>query len=98
MKLKDQIRSLLPSTYSIICPFGLSYLHYNGFVDRPQAVVNEMLELFPIFAVENGKLIPLEKVKSPRNVIGFFQEFLDEFEQLNQITFIQSALPNYQRK
>jgi DegV family protein with EDD domain len=95
-EVERQIRSILPSTYSIICPAGLSYLYFNGFVDQSQAVVNEMLGLFPIFAIENGKLIPLEKVKSSRNAVGFFQEFLDEFEQLSHIAFIQSALSTYQ--
>jgi len=95
-EVERQIRSILPSTYSILCPAGLSYLFYNGFVDHSQAVVNEMLGLFPIFAIENGKLIPLEKVKSSRNAIGFFQEFLDEFEQLSHIAFIQSALSSFQ--
>ena len=95
-EVERQIRSILPSTYSILCPAGLSYLYYNGFVDYSQAIVNEMLGLFPIFAIENGKLIPLEKVKSSRNAIGFFQEFLDEFEQLSHIAFIQSALSTYQ--
>jgi len=95
-EVERQIRSILPSTYSILCPVGLSYLYYNGFVDHAQAVVNEMLGLFPIFAIENGKLIPLEKVKSSRNAVGFFQEFLDEFEQLSHIAFIQSALSTYQ--
>jgi DegV family protein with EDD domain len=95
-EVERQIRSILPSTYSIICPAGLSYLYYNGFVDSGQALINEMLGLFPIFAIENGKMIPLEKVKSSRNAIGFFQEFLDEFEQLSHIAFIQSALSSYQ--
>ncbi|MCE1254491.1 MAG: DegV family EDD domain-containing protein [Anaerolineae bacterium] len=90
------IRSILPSIYTIICPVGLSYLHYNGFVDKAQALVNEMLGLLPIFSIENGKLIPLEKVKNSRNVIGFLQEFLDEFDQLNMIAIIQSSLPEFQ--
>jgi DegV family protein with EDD domain len=96
LEIERQIRSILPSIYSIVSPSGLSYLYYNGFVDKAQGVINEMLGLYPIFTIENGKLIPLEKVKSPRNAIGFFQEFLDEFEQLNYIAFIQSALPQFQ--
>jgi DegV family protein with EDD domain len=95
-EIERLVRSVLPSTYAVICPVGLSYLYYNGFVDQGQALVNEMLGLFPIFSIENGKLIPLEKVKNSRNVVGFFQEFLDEFEQLSQISFMQSALPSFQ--
>lgn len=96
LEIERQIRSIIPSIYSIICPAGLSYLYYNGYIDQGQAIVNELLGLFPIFAFENGNLAPLEKVKNSRNVIGFFQEFLDEFEHLQHIAFIQSALPNFQ--
>jgi len=86
------VRSMVPHIYAVICAPGLSYLHYSGFLDRAQASVGEMLGLFPIFAFEEGQLTPLEKVRNHRQVLDFFQEFLEEFDQLQYVSFLQSAI------
>ncbi len=86
------VRSLVPHIYAVICTPGLTYLHASGFLDRAQAGVGEMLGLYPIFAIEEGRLTPLEKMRNHRQVLDFFQEFLEEFEQLQYIAFLQSAL------
>ena len=85
------VRSLIPHIYAVLCTPGLTYLHYSGFLDQAQAGVGEMLGLYPIFSIEEGKLTPLEKVRNHRQVLDFFQEFLEEFDQLQHIAFLQSA-------
>lgn len=90
------LRSLIPHIYMIFCTPGLSYLARAGFVDRAQAAVGEMLGLLPIFTLEEGKLSPLEKVRTHRNALDFFQEFLDEFDNLKHIALLQSVTPNQQ--
>lgn len=85
------IRSLIPRTYSVFCPQGLSYLYYNGFIDHAQAMVSEMLGLFPLFVMEEGRLSPLEKVRNHRHVVDYFIEFIDEFDALQHIALLQSA-------
>lgn len=90
------VRSLIPKIYAVFSIPGLSYLHYNGFVDQAQAFVSEMLGLFTIFSLEEGRLSPIEKVRNHRHVIDFFQEFLDEFDCLHHIALLQSAPANPQ--
>jgi DegV family protein with EDD domain len=94
--IEYMIRSLISHTYGVFCTPSLSYLHYNGFVDLGQATVTEMLSLFPIFAVEEGKLTPMEKLRNHRQTVTYFQEFLDEFDHLQFIGLVQSAPPNQQ--
>jgi DegV family protein with EDD domain len=97
-EIDRKIRSIIPYLFTVICTPGLSYLQSNGFVDLGQAVIGEMLGLYPIFALENGKLTSLEKVRSQRHAIVFFQEFLDEFEQMEHIAIIkneQDAFENH---
>jgi DegV family protein with EDD domain len=89
-----RVRSMIPHIYSVLCTPAMSYLHYSGFLDRAQASVGELLGIYPIFAVEEGQLTPLEKVRNHRQVLDFFQEFLEEFDQLQHIAFIQSAVSN----
>jgi DegV family protein with EDD domain len=88
------VRSFLPHIYAIFCTPGLTYLYGSGFLDRAQATVGEMLGIYPIFAIEEGHLSPLEKVRNHRQVLDFFQEFLEEFDQLQYIAFLQSAIGN----
>jgi DegV family protein with EDD domain len=86
------VRTMIPHIYAVVCTPGLSYLNISGFLDRAQAMVGEMLGLFPLFTIEEGHLSPLEKVRNHRQVIDFFQEFLEEFDQLQSISFVQCAI------
>jgi len=85
------VRSMIPHIYAVVCTPGLTYLNLSGFLDRAQAMVGEMLGLYPLFTIEEGHLSPLEKVRNHRQVIDFFQEFLEEFDQLESIAFVQCA-------
>lgn len=96
VEIERQVRSLIPHIYAVFCTPGLSYLAYAGYVDHAQAAIGEMLGLLPLFALEEGKLTPLEKVRTHRNALDFFQEFLDEFDSLQHIALLQSVLPNQQ--
>ena len=88
-----QVRRLIPHTYTLLCPPGLTYLHRAGILDHAQAAIGEMLNLYPLFTIEEGSLTPIEKVRNYRGVMDFFQEFLGEFDALRQIAFLQGA-PN----
>ncbi len=90
------VRRLISQIYAIVCTPCLSYLYKAGFVDQSQALVGEMLGLQPLFALEEGHLTPLEKVRNHRQVLDSFQEFLDEFESLQHIGLVQNISPNSQ--
>jgi DegV family protein with EDD domain len=89
------IRSLMPISYSLICTPNTTYLSANNLLDNTQALISDMLGLYPIFTLEEGILAPLEKVRSPRHAISFFQEFLDEFDNLRHIVFVQGSQMNF---
>jgi DegV family protein with EDD domain len=95
VQVERMVRGLVPLTYSLICTQNLSYLYFNGFADQTQSIISEMLGLLPIFALEEGQITTVEKVKSHRHAISYFQEFLDEFTHLQHISFLQSAKPNF---
>ena len=88
------IRGLSHRTYLLLCTPNLSYLCSNKFVDHGQATVGEMLGILPIFAMEEGELVPVEKKRNPRHVIVHFQEFIDEFDEFDHIALVQSATLN----
>ena len=90
VEIERKVRYLIPFIYTVFCIPGLSYLFNHNFVDKGQAVVTELLGLVPIFALENGKLTSLEKVRNLKQAMVFLQEFLDEFEQTEHIGFIKA--------
>ncbi len=96
IEVEHLVRSLIPRIYAIFCTPGLSYLSQANIVDHSQAIVGEMLGLLPLFALEEGHLTPLEKLRNHRQVLDSFQEFLDEFEHLQHIALVQSVNPNSQ--
>jgi DegV family protein with EDD domain len=89
VEIERKLHFLIPFIYSVFCIPGLSYLHSNGFIDKGQAIISEILGLYPIFTIENGKFSSLEKVHNHRQAMAFFQEFLDEFENLEHIALIK---------
>lgn len=94
-EIDRKVRNLCAITYSLICTPAVSYLHHNGFVDHGQAMIGEMLGLYPIFTLESDKLLPIEKVRSYRQALTFFQEFLEEFEHVKHVSVIKSPLIVY---
>ncbi len=92
-EIERRVRKAVPRVYTLLCTAGLSYLSESGFVDVAQATVGEMLNLIPIFSLEEGKLSAIEKARNLRGVLDFFQEFLSEFDNLQHIAMIQGAPP-----
>lgn len=87
------IRRQIPHIYTVLCTPGLSYLFNAGIIDQAQAVVGEMLNLIPVYTLEEERLTPLEKVRSYRQTVELFIEFLEEFENLRHISLVQSTPP-----
>jgi DegV family protein with EDD domain len=88
-----QVRRLIPHIYTLLCSPGLTYLHQANILDHAQATIGEMLNLYPLFTIEEGSLTPIEKVRNYRSVLDSFQEFLGEFDHLRQIAFLQGVPP-----
>lgn len=87
------VRRQVPHIYTVICTPGLSYLHHAGIIDKAQAVVGEMLNFIPVYTLEEERLTPLEKVRTYRQTVELFVEFLEEFENLRHIALLQSTPP-----
>lgn len=85
------LRQLIPHVYTLICSPCLSYLHNSGAIEFHQATVGEILNLYPIFSLEEGNLHALCKVRNFRHAQDFFQEFIEEFEALSHISLIKGT-------
>ena len=93
-EIEKLIRLAIPHVYTLICTPNLSFLENSGILDKGQSVIGEMMCLFPIFVLEEGRLNPLLKVKNQRNAVEYFCEFIDEYDSLANVSLIQPVSPS----
>ena len=87
------IRGLLPHVYAMFCIPGLTYLHHAGFLGPAQALVGEKLAIMPLFILEGGQLVPVQKARSSRHLVDCFHEFVCEFNEIEHIAVVQGVPP-----
>jgi DegV family protein with EDD domain len=91
LEIAQMIRESIPKIYSMLFVPSPTYLAKAGIIELPQAIISEYLEIFPIYSLEEGKMLPVQKVKTHRGVFDIFQEFLEEFEELKLVTLTQGG-------
>jgi len=84
-------RSLIPKIYGMLCIPALTYLRRAGYVNPSQALVGEYLEIFQVFTLDNGELVPTQKARNARHLVDILVEFLSEFPNLEHIAIMQGA-------
>jgi len=81
----SRIRGMVQRLYAAFCIRSLTYLHHSGFLEPAQAIIGEMLQMYPFFVLETGRLVPLQKARSSRHVLDIMEEFTLEFTNLERI-------------
>jgi DegV family protein with EDD domain len=89
-EIDRRLRASIPRVYLLLCLPELTYLAQSGHMDYTQALVGELMGILPIFTFEDGRLVPMEKVRTPRHLFEAFQDFMGEFEAPAQIALINS--------
>ncbi|MBN1305761.1 MAG: DegV family EDD domain-containing protein [Anaerolineales bacterium] len=95
VKIERVVRSALKHIYTMFCIPDLTYLSEAGYLTHSQAIVGEMLGLFPMYTLEDGNLSPMSKVRTQRHLQESFQEFVEEFNHPKQIGLIKSTMATY---
>ena len=83
------IRGMIPHIYTIFCLQNFSYLANAGKLDPEQAIISEMIGIIPFYIIESGKLIPVQKARSPRQIVAILDEFVSEFNHLHHVSVVQ---------
>jgi DegV family protein with EDD domain len=91
VEIERQMRASIPHIYMLFCIPDLTYLAHSGYIDYSQALVGEMMGMLPIFAIEEGRLTPLEKVRTQRHLFESFLEFINEFDSPAHIALMRGA-------
>ncbi|MEE8162866.1 MAG: DegV family protein [Anaerolineae bacterium] len=85
------IRGMIPHIYIVFLAETLEYLERGGRIGQAQALLGTMLNIKPFLAIEDGEIIPLEKVRTREKAVDKLFEFVAEFSQIEQIAIMQST-------
>lgn len=93
-EIERKMRVAIPRIFILFCIPELMYLANAGYMDRAQAMVGEIMSMLPIFTLEDGRLTPSEKVRTPRHLFEAFQDFVAEFESPVHIALVHGSNHN----
>jgi len=85
------VRGIIPRLYVVFFLDDLAYLERNGLVSRSQAILGNMLHIFPFLTVEHGRLIPMEKVRTRIRAQEKLIEFVTEFSDIERLGILHST-------
>ncbi len=83
------VRGMIPHIYIVLYVDQMDYLERGNRIGRAQAVLGTMLNVKPLLFVEDGDIIPLEKVRTHEKAIEKLFEFVAEFSELEQAAIVQ---------
>jgi DegV family protein with EDD domain len=84
-------RGTIPRIYIAFLAETLGYLEREGRIGPSQALLGTMLNVKPFMAIEDGEIIPLEKVRDREGAVDKFFEFVGEFSKIEQMAILQST-------
>lgn len=84
-------RGMIPHIYIVFLAETLEYLERGGRIGQAQALLGTMLNIKPFLAIEDGEIIPMEKVRTREDAVDKLFEFVAEFSQIEQIAILQST-------
>ena len=90
-EIEFMIRGMIPRVYIVFLAETLGYLEREGRIGQAQALLGAMLNIKPFLAIEDGEIIPLEKVRDSEGAVDKFFEFVGEFSQIEQMAIMQST-------
>lgn len=85
------VRQLIPHIYTLFCVPCMKYLYNIGVLEYSQAEIGEMLNLHPIFTLEEGYPQAICKVRNFRHAQDYFQEFIEEYDDLVHISLLKGT-------
>lgn len=86
------VRGMIPHIYTLVFSDTLDYLAMWGRLGPAQTMLGTMLGVKPIATMEDGDLLPVEKVRSYGRAVDKLYEFIAEFSKIEQMFIFQHDL------
>lgn len=84
------VRGMIPHVYAVFFTDTLEYLERERHLSPSQTILGTMLSIKPFLAIEEGEIIPMEKVRTRDKSVDKLVDFVSEFSRVKQITVLQS--------
>ncbi|MCR4408235.1 MAG: DegV family protein [Anaerolineae bacterium] len=85
------LRGMIPHIYVVFFVETLDYLERGGRIGKAQALLGTMLGIKPFLTIEEGEIIPMEKVQDREKAVDKLFEFVAEFSHIEQMAILQSS-------
>ncbi len=85
------VRGMITHMYAVFFVENLNYLERNNRLSKSQAVLGTMLGIKPFLTIEDGEIIPMEKVRTREKAIDKLVEFVSEFSNIERVAIMQSG-------
>jgi DegV family protein with EDD domain len=83
------VRGMIPHMYALFFSDSLEYLEAWGRLGTAQTLIGTMLNLKPLSTMEDGDLIPIEKVRNYAHAVDKLHDFTVEFSRIEQLYLVQ---------
>jgi DegV family protein with EDD domain len=90
-EIMRQMRGIIRRIYVVLVTDTLDYLEHSRRISPAQAILGTMLGIKPFLALEEGEIIPMEKVRSRERAIDKLAEFASEFSSIERVAILQST-------
>jgi DegV family protein with EDD domain len=88
------VRGMIPRVYAIFFSDTLDYLEHTGRIGPAQSILGTMLQIKPILVMEDGEIIPMEKVRSHEEAVEKLYEFIAEFSEVEELVILRNPYFN----
>ncbi|WP_119072615.1 DegV family protein [Aggregatilinea lenta] len=85
------VRGMVAHIYIVVYVESLEYLRRNGLLSESQSVLGAMLNIKPFLTIEEGEIIPMEKVRTDAQAVDKLVEFVTEFSNVNDLVILQNT-------
>lgn len=86
------VRGMIPHLYALFFSDSLEYLEAWGRLGAAQTFLGTMLGVKPLATMEDGDLLPIEKVRNYQRAVDKLYDFIIEFSRIEQMYLIQHEL------
>jgi DegV family protein with EDD domain len=85
------VRGMVPHMYALFFSDSLEYLEAWGRLGSAQTMLGTMLNLKPLSTMEDGDLLPIEKVRTYQRAVDKLYDFIVEFSRIEQMFLLQNG-------
>ena len=86
------IRGMIPHIYAVFFTDLLDYLEREQRISKSQSILGTMLSIKPFLTIEEGEILPIEKMRTRDKAVDKLLEFVAEFSRIKQLAILRSAL------